>query len=77
VVIPARPSVLPFHLPSLPIFLTFPKPPQPGACSGNLLPSLSTVHPTRWIISRKSVGRSPTGRVKTCERDEQEGQGVA
>ena len=45
---------------------TLPKPPQPAACSGKACPVLlSFMHPSRWMISTKRVGRSPTGRVKT------------
>ena len=47
--------------------LPLPNPPQPPACTVRLGSTGSgDSHPTRWMISMKSVGRSPTGRVKTC-----------
>ena len=51
--------------------LPLPKPPQPPACSTVSFPSGCLTlysHPIRWMISKNSVGLSPTGFVKTCSK---------
>ena len=48
--------------------LPCPKPPHPDRSVSTPVFSSFWIHPIRWMISKKNVGRSPIGFVNSCNR---------